>query len=112
VDYTVVEVKIICAICGNIVLRNLKLEKNQESATTSWECPDCHAQRIVTVRKKEAEESIEEEKEPIKNFIEKDGRRIQVDENGDPIEKSGAFMITTPKRKERKTPPVKVSRME
>ena len=100
-DYTAVEVNIKCVSCNCKDVLYLKLEKNQMAASKNWTCPDCHMLRSITVRKIEPKQSKEENEEPVKNYIEKFGKRIQVDENGNPIEKSEQFRITTPKKKEK-----------
>ena len=111
-DYTVVEANIRCASCNCKDILYLRLEKNQMSTSANWICPDCHMLRTIIVKKAEPEVAIEKEKQPVKNYIEKNGKRIQVDENGDPIEKSEHFMITAPKTKIMKNVPSEVSRIE
>ena len=111
-DYTVVEAKIRCATCNCRDVLYLRLEKNQMSTSANWTCPDCHNMRIITIRRAEPETAVEKEKEPVKNYIEKNGKRIQVDENGDPIEKSEHFLITAPKTKAVKKVSSEVSRIE
>lgn len=111
-DYTVVETKIRCASCNYMDVLYMRLEKNQTATNATWTCPDCHFVRTVTVRRKEYEETKEEDIEPVKNYIERDGKRIQVDENGDPIKKSEQFRITTPRKKKEEHVDFKVGKME
>ena len=111
-DYTVVEAEIKCVTCNCKDILYLRLEKNQMSTSAIWACPDCHNVRNITVRKVEPKQSKEENEEPVKNYIEKDGRRIQVDENGDPLVKSEHYKITTPKKKPKEEVDFKVGKIE
>ena len=111
-DYTVVKAEIKCVSCNYKDILYLRLEKNQVSTTARWTCPDCRAERTITVQKAEPRETKEVNEEPAKNYIERDGRRIQVDENGEPIEKSEQFRITTPKKKSREHVDFKVGKIE
>ena len=111
-DSSVVEAEIKCTVCNCRDVLYLRLGKNQMSTSANWTCPDCHATRTIVVKKAEPAETKEQEKEPVKNYIEKDGRRIQVDDNGDPIEKSEHFMITAPKKKKERYVDFKVGKIE
>ena len=113
-DYTLVEAKITCACCGYKDILNIRIDKNQDAASAFWRCPDCHAERTITVKKaKPIDEAKDVEPTPVKYYKEKDGRRIEVDEDGNPKDPS-SFLVSVPKSKKKSVDdvPFKVGKIE
>lgn len=95
-----IDVKIKCGVCSASTEKTVIMKQTEGSKEIFWTCPDCGARKTVIIRKKEPE--LEEEKpnnEPTRYKIDNLGRKITLDEQGNPVDKKPLIIPLGKKKK-------------
>lgn len=97
---SVIEIDITCAKCNYKDKVRVNLIRNASSAQSEWKCPKCGAKRTTLVRRSEVEEKQDVNPVKERRFLHKDGKRYEVDEHGNPIDKDKFFAVGKKKIKQ------------
>ena len=87
-----------CSVCVFKETKKVEFNEDDFAKQIDWQCPNCLSmgrtvRRTVTIRKRTEEEISEEEmqksSEPtVKRYKTMDGQQVEVDEKGNPVERS------------------------
>jgi transcription elongation factor Elf1 len=97
---SVIEVKIKCGVCGFSTVKTVVIKELEVAKEIFWTCSECGTKKTVIIRKKEPEIDKEHENdEPSRYKIDNLGRKIRLDEQGNPVDIKQQIIPLTKKRK-------------
>lgn len=97
---TTLEVKIKCGVCSASTVKTLVMKPIEGSKEIFWTCPECGTRKTVIIRKKEPEPDKERPNdEPTRYKIDAFGRKIRLDEQGNPSDVKPSIIPLGKKRK-------------
>ena len=102
-ETSIVEIKVKCGRCGNSAILRAVLGKYETSQEVFWVCDRCGAKKTAIVKKTEKEQEKEEERDTKTRYrIDRQGRKISIDDRGN--QEESIFSIQTGRIKKKEVP--------